>query len=164
MTIKKGEFKGYHLAIIMVCFFGVIICVNFFMAYLANSNWTGLVVKNSYVASQNFNTGLQAAKRQKQMGWRSEFSYEQDTLRLVLHDVNGTPLSTANISAKIGRPAFEQMDHEVTLSARGQGVFMAQDKLQPGLWKITLAANIAGEPYRRDLRLFVSDNGQGVLQ
>ena len=55
---KQGEFTGRHMAIIMVAFFGVIIAVNLTMATLASRSWTGLVVKNSYVESQKFNSVL----------------------------------------------------------------------------------------------------------
>jgi nitrogen fixation protein FixH len=40
----------------MVAFFGVIITVNMIMARFAVTTWSGLVVPNTYVASQQFNT------------------------------------------------------------------------------------------------------------
>ena len=52
---KPAEFTGRHMLAIMLAFFGVIIAVNLVMATLASKSWTGLVVKNTYVASQQFN-------------------------------------------------------------------------------------------------------------
>ena len=43
-------FTGRHMAAIMVAFFGVVIAVNVYMARLATSTFTGVVVENSYVA------------------------------------------------------------------------------------------------------------------
>ena len=47
----------------MLAFFGVIIAVNVVMATLASTSWTGLVVENSYVASQEFNRKADARPR-----------------------------------------------------------------------------------------------------
>ena len=46
------RFTGFHMLACMIVFFGVIVAVNLTMATLASQSWTGLVVKNSYVASQ----------------------------------------------------------------------------------------------------------------
>ena len=54
----EREFTGWHMAITMIAFFGVIISVNLTMAILASSTWTGLIVKNGYVASQDRVTRL----------------------------------------------------------------------------------------------------------
>ena len=59
---KPFTFTGWHMLAIMLAFFGTIITVNFTMAYLATSTWSGLVVKNTYVASQQFNGKAAAAK------------------------------------------------------------------------------------------------------
>ena len=48
-------FTGGHMLAVMVVFFGVVISVNVFLAVVANTSWTGFVVENSYVASQEFN-------------------------------------------------------------------------------------------------------------
>jgi nitrogen fixation protein FixH len=44
------------MAMILVAFFAVVIAVNLLMARLAISTFGGVVVENSYVASQHFNT------------------------------------------------------------------------------------------------------------
>jgi nitrogen fixation protein FixH len=65
MSIKSktaGTFTGWHMLGIMVAFFGVIIAVNLTMAYNAIHSWSGLVVQNTYVASQEFNDKAETAK------------------------------------------------------------------------------------------------------
>ena len=56
------NFSGKHMAIILVSFFGVVIVVNLVMARLAVSTFGGVVVENSYVASQEFNRWLEEAE------------------------------------------------------------------------------------------------------
>ena len=58
------EFTGRHMLLIMLAFFGVIISVNIVIAVIANKSWTGLIVKNSYVASQEFNAKISDANKQ----------------------------------------------------------------------------------------------------
>ena len=58
----RRRFTGYHMAAILVAFFGVIIAVNMVMATLATRTFGGVVVENSYVASQEFNGWLKDAR------------------------------------------------------------------------------------------------------
>jgi len=66
---KIRPFTGRHAAILLVLFFGVVIAVNLTMARLASGSYGGEVVKNSYVASQNFNKWLGEAQRERSLGW-----------------------------------------------------------------------------------------------
>ena len=51
---KPGfTFTGWHMLTIMLLFFGTIISVNVTMAWNAVTSWSGLVVQNTYVASQS---------------------------------------------------------------------------------------------------------------
>ncbi|WP_421718486.1 FixH family protein [Algiphilus sp.] len=65
-----NPFTGWHFLAIILAFFCVIISVNLFMAWNATNSWTGLVVKNSYVASQHFNEVTAEKRRQLAMGWK----------------------------------------------------------------------------------------------
>ena len=80
MANVQKEIKGGHVLAMLIAFFGVIITVNMVMAYFANSTWSGLVVKNGYVASQEFNTNLARAKAQEALGWNVGFSFDKNTI------------------------------------------------------------------------------------
>ena len=67
----RGPFTGRHMALILVAGFGIVIAVNFLMAYLAARDFGGVVVENSYVASQNYNSWLKEADAQRQLGWEA---------------------------------------------------------------------------------------------
>jgi nitrogen fixation protein FixH len=69
------------MLLIMLGFFGLIIGVNLTMAYLAVGSWPGLVVKNSYVASQQFNATLRDAAHQADLGWTGTLEYRDGALR-----------------------------------------------------------------------------------
>ncbi|MGO4840209.1 FixH family protein, partial [Rhizobiaceae sp. 2RAB30] len=70
----NGTFTGRHMLAIMVAFFGTIIAVNVTMATLAGRSWTGFVVKNSYVASQEFNRKAEQGRAQAALGWESRLT------------------------------------------------------------------------------------------
>jgi nitrogen fixation protein FixH len=80
MTIGSpaSRFTGRHMWMVMVGFFGLVIAVNFTMAWVASRTFGGTIVDNSYVASQKFNGWLRAARAQDKLGWHS-------TLRLDGH-------------------------------------------------------------------------------
>ncbi len=164
-TLKRGEFRftGTHMLLLFLGFFGVVVAVNITMAVFASQSWTGLVVKNSYVASQQFNGTLQDAAEQNAKGWHSTMSYGANTLALTLLDEDGSILVPDHLVAKIGRPAFEQSDQELAFVTLPNGINKIATNLAAGIWKIEVRGEINGETYRRDIRLRVSKSGNGKI-
>ena len=64
--MTERRFTGRHAALLFVGSFGIIISVNVALAVNAVRTFPGLEVKNSYVASQEFNDRLHA---QTALGW-----------------------------------------------------------------------------------------------
>ena len=65
----KKRITGWHAAAGLVAFFGLVIAVTLTMAVYATTTFGGVVVDNSYVASQKYNGWLKAAERQRALGW-----------------------------------------------------------------------------------------------
>lgn len=63
---------------ILLAFFGVVVAVNLTMATLATRTFGGVVVENSYVASQQYNHWLAAARKQDRLGWTVEPRLDAD--------------------------------------------------------------------------------------
>ncbi len=164
LSSPQGKFTGRHMLAIMVAFFGMIIAVNFTMAWFASNSWTGLVVPNSYVASQHFNDELAAAREQNERGWKSAVAYRENLLSVKLVDQNGEPVLLDEMNAVAGRPATEINDHALVFEYAGNGLWNAQANLEPGLWKLDISGNKADEAYRLDARMYVSHAGEGRLQ
>lgn len=151
--------------VLVLSFFSVIIAVNVFMAVVANRNWTGLVVKSAYVEGQVFNEKLAEARQQAALNWHSDFGYQGGTLSFSIFDDKGQSQAFQSATAKVGRPANEQSDMTLVFQPQGTGTLASAQVLEPGLWSISIEAISAqGQIYRRDLRLYVRDNGVGVLQ
>lgn len=148
----------------LAAFFGVIIAVNIFMATLASSSWTGLVVKNSYVASQKFNGKLQGAEEQKKRGWRSSIEFQHGEFKIRLFDKTGETISLSKAQLFVGRPAFEQQDQLVELVEQSNGSYLAKLPLGIGEWAIKITGDVDALSYRRDERMTIDAAGLGKIR
>ena len=158
------RFTGKHMLITMISFFGVIIAVNLTMATLASKSWTGLVVKNTYVASQQFNDQLEQAKLQQDTGIRSKLRYDHNGLIVIIEDRNGNRISADELTAEIGRPAYEQEDQVLALIPGPDDCYKLRIHLEPGIWDVRITGTVDKIAYRRDARLLVRANGKGAFE
>ncbi|RNC90640.1 MAG: cytochrome oxidase [Oricola sp.] len=151
-----NPFTGWHFLAIILAFFGVIISVNLFMAWNATNSWTGLVVKNSYVASQHFNEVTAEKRRQLAMGWKAVPEYSEGVLTLIMHDAAQEPIEDAIITARLGRPSFEAQDHTVQFAEGEAGTYAGSTDLASGVWNADVTVTGAGgDVWTRTLRFTV---------
>ena len=149
-------FTGRHMFAIMVAFFGIIIAVNVIMAVIARTSWTGLVVENSYVASQQFNDRLAATKAQAALGWQASLGVSDGQVRYALVDKQGAPVRMEAVSVSFRRPIDDREDHVVQLQAAEAGVFAAKHALADGAWIVEVEADAGlAHPYRETHRILI---------
>lgn len=149
-------FTGWHMLAIMCAFFGVIIAVNMVMAYSAVTSWSGLVVANSYVASQEFNQKSITGKEQAALGWQGTFDYRNGAFTYTLHDKYGDAVPTTGATAQFKRPVGDAHDTAVTLSLIEPGKLGASVDLLDGAWIAEVNANAGlDDPYRQITRFIV---------
>lgn len=152
----SGRFTGRHMAIIMVAFFGVIVSVNGYMAYVAVTSWTGIMARNGYVASQDFNAQLAIRRQQDELGFQSHLSYGGGAMAFSLRDKSGQPLEGFDVSLLVGRPIHELQDSKHILKEGKPGTYHQKLHLAPGQWNVDVIANDkAGRRYHRLVRLYV---------
>lgn len=137
-------FTGRHMLAVVLLFFGTIIAVNVVMVISATGTFPGLVVHNSYVASQNFNHTLAEARSQAASGWQMQFEADHGILRVRLTDRDGQPLRRLALTAAAGRPSTTGEDRTLILAADGDG-YRSAEALPPGLWEIAVEARADGE-------------------
>ncbi len=148
------ELTGKHVLFMVLAFFGVIIAVNFTMAYKAVSTFPGLEVKNGYVASQNFDKERAA---QLALGWTVSANLEGQQLRLSIVDRDGNPVQPAELTAILGRPTVVKDDQELEFSFDGQ-IYTAPVRTAPGKWNLRLTALAEdGTKFRQRIVLYASD-------
>lgn len=136
MASIEKELKGGHVLAMIIAFFGVIIAVNMVMAYFANSTWSGLVVENGYVASQEFDKNLAKAKAQEALGWDVGFSFDKNSVKVSFADAKGAKIDSLDLTGKLGRTVTDKEDQVLTFSWMGSGLYSAPARLAPGLWEV----------------------------
>lgn len=154
--LARREFTGTHMLVIMVLFFGTIVTVNVTMARFAFSSWTGLVVENSYVASQHFNEDVADRRRQASLGYVLAAAYSNETVNVDLTR-SDRPLGIVAIEGTVGRPATAMEDSALDFVLTGKGVAKAAMQLAPGLWQADVTVTSSdGEDFARSLRFTVT--------
>ena len=141
------RFTGKHMFAILVAFFGVVVAVNVTMARFASSTFGGIVVENSYVASQEFNGWLDEAEAQKALGWSAAPEFIKDgKVELVL---DGVPAG-AKASAVARHPLGRLPDQELTFVSIGPDTYMSDESLEPGRWILRIELEAEGNVWRHE--------------
>lgn len=141
------QFTGRHMAMILIAFFGVVIAVNVAMARLASSTFGGVVVENTYVASQEFNRWLDEAKHENALGWSATVRRAaNDTISVHL---TGGPADTM-LSAEARHPLGQAPDRSLTFTSQGNGSFVSQQPLPPGRWIVRFTARAGKAIWRTE--------------
>jgi nitrogen fixation protein FixH len=142
MTTASGErqFTGWHMLAVVFLFFGVIISVNVGMAIVASTSWTGLVVTNSYVASQEFEEKRVAHEAQRVAGWTSSLTYDGVAVRLSIADASGQPVELGTVSVLFNRPVGGHDDQTIVLKQAADGTYEGDVDLAVGIWEATVDA------------------------
>jgi nitrogen fixation protein FixH len=152
----ERHFTGRHMLIIMVSFFAVVFSANMTMVYFARHSWTGLVVRNSYVASQEFNAKTTLMNKAADISVQIEV--DKTLLKLVLRDKAGQTVDASSLVLTLGRPSHEGEDQTIRFVARSAGIFTAQHTLAHGQWSGSVKANIPGKTnWARPVYLLVRD-------
>lgn len=143
----RRTFTGRHIAAILVVFFGLIVAVNFTMARFASATFGGIVVENSYVASQEFNTWLDDAKADQALGWDAVTTWRPDGRLAVA--VTGAPAGT-KVEGFARHPLGRLPDRAIVFERSGDGRFLSREALADGRWTLRLTLSADGQAWRRE--------------
>lgn len=134
---RAFRFTGWHMAMILVAFFGVVIVVNVYMATLASRSFSGVVVDNSYVASQQYNKWLDEAAREKAVGWQVG-AVRQGDGRVVVSLIGDARPDHPVLGGEAWHPLGQEADRTVSFRPAGEGRWISIDPLPEGRWRLRL--------------------------
>lgn len=130
------EITGRHVLVGSVLAFGVIIGANLTLAFNAVRTFPGLEVKNSYVASQNFDREREA---QLALGWDVQAEIADGELLLKITGPDGEAVRPELLQATLGRATHVRDD--MTPDFRFvNGVFVAPVEVAGGNWNLRMKA------------------------
>ncbi|MDF0544197.1 FixH family protein [Sphingobium sp. H39-3-25] len=148
-TPPSFRLKGWHVLGIFIAFFGVVIAVNVYMASVAVGSFGGIVVDNSYVASQEFNGWLKQARDQDALGWHQRIVREDDGhLRLTLNDEKGAPILGGIVSATAIHPLGRIDNIALRFVATAPGIYRSTVALPAGRWTVHWTITAQGHDKR----------------
>ncbi|MCS6762244.1 MAG: FixH family protein [Candidatus Devosia symbiotica] len=139
-STTSKPFTGRHMLLLSVCFFVVVLAANLTMAISSARTWTGLVVTNSYISSQNFQTVHDTIARQIAAGWKLTISYDGELVRFAAIDGAGAPLALTGVSAFVRRPVGGYDDTTLPMQLHDNQYVAAID-LPTGVWDITVTTD-----------------------
>ncbi|WEX79348.1 FixH family protein (plasmid) [Sinorhizobium numidicum] len=154
-------FTGWHMVAVTGLFFGTIISVNLVMAWNASRSWSGLVVENSYVASQQFNGKVAETRAFAESGIRGELTAESGAIHYVLTRKGEPERAVDKVVAVLKRPVEAHEDIRVELVRKGEGIFVSAQALKPGQWIADVTAMAGGAlVYRQAVRFIAPGEGR----
>lgn len=146
----KKPFTGKHMAVILVAGFCVVAAVNFYMASLAVGGFHGIVVENSYVASQHFNDWLEDAEEARALGWEAEAVRDEEGFVVVT--TSGVPES-AIVTADLRRPLGEHEFAKLGFGSIGDGRYRSTQPVAEGRWTMRLFIEAGGRKWAGESEL-----------
>jgi nitrogen fixation protein FixH len=138
------------MAAILIAGFGVVVAVNLIMARFAVSTFGGVVVENSYVASQQFNGWLEQADRSRAIGWKPRVARLDDDRIVVDFGSTSTP---RELAASARQPLGNQPDMAMTFASAGSGRFTSEAPLPLGRWTLRLEGRAGDKAWRGEVEL-----------
>lgn len=147
-----GRFTGKHAFLTISGGFAIVFAVNGVMVWFAANNRPGMVVDNSYVASQQFNQWLESGRAQQELGWTIDAHAEQGQLLLTARDSRDHPLLGLAGDATITHPLGSEPAQSLKLQEVGDGRYVA-GPLPEGRWVAEIRTHLGGQHYYLRTRL-----------
>lgn len=142
MTTATGfRIRGWHVLVLMLAFFGLIIAVNVTFAVIAVQSFPGEDVRRSYLQGIRYNDTLAQRREQTALGWQANADFARDAngaiLEVILRDRDGAPVDGASITGELQWPTTDSFDRATAFEAQGAGRYVARlDDLHPGRWRL----------------------------
>jgi nitrogen fixation protein FixH len=146
----RKTFTGRHMTAILVAGFGVVIAVNLVMARLAVSTFGGVVVENSYVASQEYNTWLAEAEQSRALGWQPVVERRTDGRVEVRFAERASP---RELKAIARHPLGRLPDSPLAFAPTDPGRFVSTAPLPGGRWMLRLEGRAGQQVWRDEVPL-----------
>ncbi len=132
----SGTLTGRKVLLIATVAFAIILTPNIILLVKAVSTFSGLVVPNSYVASQEFDRRRMS---QEALGWNLAIAEDEGVFSLAITDADGAVVRPATLSVVIGRLTTWRSDLPLELFPTSAGYAAAAD-LAPGNWMVEINA------------------------
>jgi len=126
MKSPFNPLRGWHVLMMILLFFGVMISVNATMVTLALRSHPGEDVERSYTQGLNYNETLERRRVQENLGWQARFNLVGNQLLLQVLDREGNPLSGLSLSGQMRHPTRTALDCPISMQSLGEGRYQTE--------------------------------------
>ncbi|PCK78143.1 FixH family protein [Rhizobium sophoriradicis] len=159
--VAQRTFTGHHMLFAMASFFAVVIAVNAVMATLASSRWSGLVVEDSYVASQEFNSKVSAIRAMAASGLSGNLSVSHEVVHYDIENRGGAPAMVQDVTLTFRRPVGDREDFQLVLTRKAEGRFEVEHHVPPGDWIVEILSRNRNETVMHEaIRVNIAEFGR----
>ena len=142
----KRHAEGRWYPWIFVAAMVLVVGVNGVMVAFALGTWTGLETADHYRKGLAYNSNLEAARRQRDLGWTTAVTVnpgaETTALTARFRDRDGRPVTGLEVRAQVIRPTHEGHDRAAVLRHQGDGAYGASLRLPlSGQWEARVIAH-----------------------
>lgn len=134
---------------------GLFFCVQFFFVGVCRAHFEGLDEVEYYRQGIEYGQEIKRRERQRELGWSVEARIptrveagRQFPLEVLVTDGDGEPLTGAQVTVRLERPATNRDDHDLVLSEVGGGVYRVPARLTRGAWEFEVTVAGRGEVVR----------------
>lgn len=159
--VLKQRGPNWWIPWTFVGFFAVMLVANGTMLYFAIVSWTGVETNNAYRRGLQYNEKLDAAARQRALGWTAQVAVEQGEslqarITLALSDAESQPLDGASVAATFVRPTHAGSDFGAALNQTGAGRYEAAVAFPlAGQWDVRMDVTHDGDTYAMKERVYL---------
>lgn len=137
--------RGWHVLVIFLAFFGVIVAVNVVFVSAAVRTHPGEDVPRSYYQGVNYNDTLDRRRTQEELGWSARINVAGETLLIEVLDGDGEPVNGLSLAGMLAHPTSTRSDCPLDFQPAGAGRYNADLACADrGEWQ--LRAQHDGEP------------------
>jgi|KBSSwiStaDraftv2_1062776.scaffolds.fasta_scaffold387537_2 nitrogen fixation protein FixH len=143
------ELKGWHVLVTMLAFFGVTIAVNVAMATYAITTFSGEDTASPYMKGLAYNQTIAARATQQHLGWSATIDArrqpkQEAVVEVTVRDHDGKAQNGLTLSLTLRRPIDAHLDRTVTMTAAGDGTYLANlGALARGQWDLVATGTSA---------------------
>jgi nitrogen fixation protein FixH len=140
----------------LAAFLGVVMLVNFGMAWTALRTFPGVATADVFDHSNSYDQVLAAATREAALGWSMQAELDQGRPVVVLAGPDGQPLTGARIAGHAKRALGADDTVDLTFQPTTPGRFVAGQALAgPAQWDLLLVASRDGRSLHATRRVVI---------
>jgi nitrogen fixation protein FixH len=148
LPISERPLTGRGVLLILVGFFGVVFAVNFYMARVALSTFSGEVNAHPYEIGVAYNKEIAASRAQDALGWTIAADVAKvvgghSAIVVTARDADGRALQDLDIKVTLESPVDRARDTHAILSSIGDGVYSGSVPATLGRWEAVIDARDA---------------------